>query len=130
VTGALADLVVVLHLAFIAFAIAGGLLALRWRRAPLLHLPAVAWSAFIEASGGVCPLTPLENQLRRSAGASGYTGGFVEHYVVPLVYPVGLTPAIQLALAGAVVLVNLLVYALVWRRRRTRRRGAHRPAQP
>ena len=73
------------------FVVAGGLLALRWSRAPGVHLPAAAWGVFIEISGGICPLTPLENSLRRSAGAAGYEGGFVEHYLIPLIYPEGLT---------------------------------------
>ena len=115
----LADAVVALHLAFIVFVVAGGLLALRWRWAPLVHLPAAAWGVFVEVTGRVCPLTPLENSLRQAAGASGYTGGFVEHYVVPIVYPAGLTPSVQLALAAVVVVANVIVYAAVgWRRRR------------
>lgn len=112
----LADLVLVLHLSFIAFAVAGGLLALRWRWVPWLHLPAVGWGVFVELSGRVCPLTPLENALRRSAGAEGYPGGFIEHYLVPLVYPPALSPSLQLVLAGLLVLANLLVYKWVWGR--------------
>ena len=117
-----ADAVRLLHLGFIAFAVLGGLLALRWRRAPWLHLPAVAWAAWIESSGGLCPLTPLENRLRVLAGQSGYPGGFIEHYLLPLIYPAGLTREVQLVLAGFVVLVNLAVYAWVWRRRASRAR--------
>jgi hypothetical protein len=113
-----ADAVLVLHLAFILFALFGGLLALCWRRAPLLHLPAVAWAAFIEIDGGICPLTPLENHLRALAGQSGYAGGFVEHYLLALIYPAGLTREIQLVLAAVVLMVNLAVYRFVWRRRR------------
>ena len=113
-----ADLVVLLHLSFIVFVVLGGLLALRWRRAPWLHLPAALWGVFIEVSGGFCPLTPLENFLRESAGACGYGGGFVEHYLVPIVYPAGLTPAVQWVLAGLLLAINGCVYALVWRRRR------------
>ncbi len=122
---ALADLVLVLHLAFIVFVVAGGLLALRWRWAPLVHLPAVLWGVFVEVSGGVCPLTPFENALRRAAGASGYSGGFLEHYLVPAIYPPALSHTAQLVLAGLVVLANALVYSVVWRRHRgTRRRLA------
>jgi hypothetical protein len=117
-----ADAVLLLHLGFIAFAVLGGLLALRWRRAPWLHLPAVAWAAWIESSGGLCPLTPLENRLRVLAGQSGYPGGFIEHYLLPWIYPAGLTREVQLVLAGFVVLVNLAVYAWVWRRRASRAR--------
>ena len=113
---ALADLVLVLHLAFIVFVVAGGLLGLRWRWAPLLHLPAALWGVFIEVSGRVCPLTPLENALRRAAGSLGYSGGFIEHYLIPVVYPSALSQRVQFVLAGLVVLVNALVYLVVWRR--------------
>ena len=114
---AFADLVLVSHLAFIIFAVAGGLLALRWWWLPLAHLPAALWGLYIELSGGMCPLTPLENALRRTAGESGYSGGFIEHYVVPVVYPAALSHSLQLVLAGLLVVANLLVYSLVlWRR--------------
>ncbi len=116
---ALADLVLVLHLAFIVFAVAGGLLALRWRWAPLVHLPAALWGVLIEVSGGVCPLTPLESALRCAAGASGYSGGFIEHYLVPTIYPVALSPRVGLLLAGLVVLANALAYSIVWWRCRS-----------
>jgi hypothetical protein len=115
---ALADTVLLLHLAFIVFVVAGGVLALRWRWAAVVHIPAALWGVFVEVSGGVCPLTPLENALRRAAGDSGYSGGFIEHYLAPAIYPPALSHSIQLVLAGAVVLVNLLVYSLVWRRYR------------
>ena len=118
----LADLVVVLHLAFIAFVVLGGLLGLVWRHAPWLHLPAACWGVFIELSGGICPLTPLEISLRRAAGEAGFEGGFVEHYLVPVVYPVGLTRELQLALAAFALGVNLFVYVWVWRRRNGSRR--------
>ena len=113
---ALADIVLVLHLAFIVFVVAGGLLALRWRWAPLLHLPAAFWGVVIEISGGVCPLTPLENALRHTAGSSGNPGGFIEQYLVPAVYPSALSHSAQLALAGLVVAVNIFVYLLVLRK--------------
>ena len=121
----LADLVLVLHFAFIVFVVVGGVLALRWRWVPLLHLPAAAWGVFIEATGGVCPLTPLENALRRAAGASGYSGGFLDHYLLPIVYPSSLSHSVQLVLAGLVVAVNALVYVAVlrWRRSRGPRAG-------
>ena len=117
---ALADLVLLLHLAFILFVVAGGLLALRWRWAPLVHLPAAVWGVFIEVSGGVCPLTPLENALRQAAGSSGYEGSFIEHYLVPVVYPESLSHPVQLVLAGLVVVANGIVYLAVFRRRRRR----------
>jgi hypothetical protein len=115
-----ADLVVLLHLAFIAFVAAGGLLVLRWRRVAWLHVPALAWGIFVEASGNLCPLTPLENALRRAAGEPGYAGDFVEHWLVPLIYPPGLTRGAQLALAAALVAGNALVY---WRVIASARRG-------
>jgi hypothetical protein len=118
---ALADLVLVSHLAFIVFVVAGGLLALRWWWLPLVHLPAALWGLYIELSGGICPLTPLENALRRAAGPAGYSGSFIEHYVVPVVYPPALSHSLQLVLAGLLALANLLVYSFVlWRR-------CHRP---
>ncbi|MDH3224105.1 MAG: DUF2784 domain-containing protein [Gemmatimonadota bacterium] len=115
----LADLVVVVHFAFIVFVILGGLLALRWRRAMWLHLPAAAWGFAIEAFGWICPLTPLENRLRRASGEAGYPGGFIEHYLIPIMYPAGLTRGVQWVLAGVVVLVNVALYTLVWRRHRS-----------
>lgn len=120
-TGLLADLLVVVHLLFVAFVMAGGFLLLRWPKLIGLHLPAALWGAWIEFSGGICPLTPLENRLRALSGEAGYHGGFVEHYLLPLLYPAQLTHAVQLVLGGAVVAVNLGVYAWViwvWRRRR------------
>jgi hypothetical protein len=113
---ALADLVLILHLAFIVFVVAGGFLALRWRWAPLVHLPAVFWGVFIEVSGGICPLTPLENALRRTAGSPGYPGGFIEQYLVPVVYPSALSHPFQIGLAGLVVVVNTFVYLLIFRK--------------
>ena len=115
-----ADAVLLLHLGFILFVLLGGVLAVRWRWAPLLHLPAMAWGVYIELSGGLCPLTPLENRLRIAAGDAGYTGGFIEHYLLALIYPAGLTPQTQYLLAAIVVGVNGLAYAWVWRRRRRR----------
>lgn len=120
----LAEIVLVTHLAFIIFVVAGGLLALRWRWAPLVHLPAALWGVYIALSGGICPLTPLENRLRRAAGSSGYSGGFIEHYIVPIIYPESLTDSFQLVMVGALVLANVAIYSVVlWHRRgRSRRR--------
>lgn len=113
-----ADGVVLLHGLFILFAVLGGLLA-AWRPwIAALHLPAAAWAAVIEVSGRTCPLTPLENRLRDLAGENGYGGGFVEHYLLPVIYPPGLTPAVQWTLAGLVVATNVAIYAWVLRRRR------------
>lgn len=113
----LADAVLLLHLAFIVFVVAGGLLLRRWPRLAWLHLPAVLWGVAIELYGGVCPLTPLENQLRQLGGEAGYAGGFVEHYLLPLIYPAGLTREWQIALALGVTALNLAAYMRGWRKR-------------
>ncbi|TLM67122.1 MAG: DUF2784 domain-containing protein [Deltaproteobacteria bacterium] len=115
-----ADLLVLVHLAFIVFVVCGGLLVLRWRRAALLHLPAVLWGVWIEFSGGICPLTPLEQNLRRQAGDAGYGGSFVEHYLIPVIYPGELTRPLQLFLGLLVIAVNLGVYGWLARRLRNR----------
>lgn len=107
-----------LHLGFIVFVALGGLLVLRWPRVAWAHLPCVAWGAAIEFVGWICPLTPLEWWLRERAGQAGLEGGFIERYLWPLVYPGELTREMQFALGAAVVVVNLLVYAVVIRRRR------------
>ncbi|SFP18664.1 Protein of Unknown function [Ectopseudomonas composti] len=112
-----ADALVVLHLGFILFVLFGGLLLLRWPRLLWLHLPAVAWGATVEFFHLLCPLTPWENQLRQPAGDAGYEGGFIEHYLIPLIYPAGLTPQIQLWLGGIVLLINATVYAYLLIRR-------------
>ncbi len=120
----LADLLVAVHLAFVLFVVFGGALAF-WRRwVPFFHLPAAVWGVFIELSGRVCPLTPLEVRFRRLGGEAGYEGGFVEHYLIPILYPSGLTREMQVQLGIAVGLVNLLLYgALVWRGRRLKGGG-------
>ena len=120
--GVLADLVVATHFLFILFMALGGLLTLRWRRFPWLHVPAAAWGVLLELRGWICPLTPLEIRLRRAGGDAGYDGGFVEHYLLPMIYPSELTREIQVGLGLALVVVNVLVYAFVRRalvRRRT-----------
>jgi Protein of Unknown function (DUF2784) len=111
-----ADLTVLVHAAFILFAVCGCLLVLRWPRTAWLHVPAVLWAAFIEFSGRICPLTPLENHYRELAGESGYSGGFIEHYVLPVIYPAGLTRDIQLWLGLGVLVVNIVAYGIVIRR--------------
>ena len=115
----LADAVVLLHAGFIVFVVLGGLLCLRWPVADALHLPAAIWGATVELSGAVCPLTPLENQLRAAAGEHGYAGGFIDHYLLPLIYPAALTRDWQWLLGAAVIVLNLAIYAMVvWRWRK------------
>lgn len=105
-----AEAVLLLHFSFIAFVLFGALLALRWRRVVLAHLPAAAWGCFVELTGRICPLTYVENDLRSRAGLSGYSEGFIEHYLLPVIYPAGLTRHVQFALAGLVVIVNVAAY--------------------
>ncbi len=121
----LADCLVFIHLAFVVFVVAGGFLilwrpSLRW-----IHLPAAAWGVLIEFSGWICPLTPWEQALRVKAGQVGYSGGFVDHYVLPILYPQGLTPGVQIALGLLVIGVNVGIYTFVGyrRARATKRRG-------
>jgi len=113
-----ADALLVAHLLFILFVLLGGLLLLRWRILALVHLPAMAWGAATEFFSLPCPLTGWENALRRAAGESGYDGSFIEHYLLPLIYPAGLTPGIQVWLGTLVLLVNALVYLWLLGRRR------------
>lgn len=113
----LADIIVVLHLIFIIFVVLGGLLVLKWRWMVWLHVPAAVWGALIEFVGWICPLTPFENRLRHLAGESGYTGDFVEQYLLPLIYPSGLTREIQIMLGIGVIAINLVVYFFVIRHR-------------
>ena len=113
----LADAILVLHFAFIAFVVLGGLLVLRWPRLGWLHLPAAAWGAGIAFIGGICPLTPLENHLRVLGGESGYSGGFIHHYLTSLIYPSGLTRTVQIGLGVFVIAVNVAAYAVLLRRR-------------
>jgi hypothetical protein len=113
-----ADAVVVFHLAYVGFVVLGGLLVLRWRGLAWLHVPAVIWGVFIEFSGRICPLTPLENHLRSLGGGAGYEGDFVERYLIPVLYPAGLRRDVQVVLGVFALTVNILVYVRVWRRRR------------
>ena len=110
----LADLIVVLHLGFIVFASLGALLAFKWPRIIWLHAPAVIWAAITEFMGLICPLTPLENWLRQQAGADPYQTSFISHYLLPLIYPPGLTPSIQWLLGGILVMLNVLIYAWLY----------------
>ncbi len=119
---ALADATVALHFAFIVFVVLGGALVWRNKAWAWLHVPAVAWVAWLEFTGAICPLTPLENALRARAGEGGYAGGFIDRYLIPIVYPAGLTADVQIVLGGLVVALNAVVYALAWRRHSQRAR--------
>jgi len=119
ITRFLADVIVLVHLAFILFVAAGGLLVFRWPRLAWMHVPAVVWGALIELAGWICPLTPLENRLRGAAGEATFDGGFIDRYIMPIIYPAGLTRGMQLTLGTVVIAVNLVVYgSLVFRRKR------------
>jgi hypothetical protein len=111
-----ADGLVLFHLMFILFVLFGGLLVLKWRHLIWWHLPAAAWGVAVEVFHLACPLTEWENRMRLAAGQTGYGGGFIEHYVWPVIYPAGLTPAIQLGLGAVVLVINVGVYFRVWRR--------------
>ena len=115
-----ADVVLLVHFAFVLFVVLGGALLLRWPKLAWIHLPAVVWAALVELNGWICPLTPIEIELRRASGEAGYTGDFLEHYIVALLYPEGLTRAIQIALAIVVVAINAAIYAAALRSRRHR----------
>lgn len=115
----LADLVMLLHFAYIVFVMGGAFLLLHRRWWMWLHLPAVAWGVWIECFAKTCPLTPLENSLRASAGEAGYPGGFIDHYIARVVYPEGLAARGQVAIGVFVVVVNAALYWWVWRRART-----------
>jgi Protein of Unknown function (DUF2784) len=115
-----ADAIVLLHFAFILFVLLGAWCVLRWKWIAWLHVPVFVWGALVEFLGAECPLTPLEQRLRAMAGDDGYSGGFVEHYVMPVIYPAGLTPTIQLWLGLFVVALNVAIYAFVVARSRRR----------
>jgi len=120
---ALADLVLVVHLTFVLFVVLGGLLVLRWPRAAWLHIPAAIWGVLIEYTGWICPLTPLENSFRARGGEMGYSGGFIEHYIQPLLYPAGLTRGTQIALGSFVLLLNLGAYGILLTKGKKPHRG-------
>ena len=117
----LADLVLVVHLLFIAFVVAGGFAAVRWPRLAWAHVPCFVWGALIEFAGWICPLTPLEVRLRIASGQAGYSGGFIERYLLPIIYPGALNREIQIRLGLAVLALNAVAYA--WLLRRLRRRA-------
>ncbi len=119
----LADLVVLCHLVFVLFAATGGLLALRWPVVVWIHVPAAVWGALIEFGGWVCPLTPLENWLRLRGNATAYSGGFIDHYIMPILYPSGLTREIQIILGLAILVVNASIYGYMIVRNRLKRQN-------
>jgi len=132
----LSDFVVLLHLAFIVFAVSGGILVIWWRKALWIHLPAALWATWIEFSGGICPLTHVENWLLVKSGLGGYHGDFIAKYILPVVYPANLTRKIQIALATIVIVVNLFVYGFIFMNRNKKwfqssrsRSRARRPAE-
>lgn len=120
------DALVVFHFAFVAFVMLGGMLALRWNRIGFVHIPCVLWVIWIETSGNICPLTPLENQWRERAGLDTYQGGFVDHYIMPVLYPEDLTRNMQIGIAVGLIVLNLLSYSTiaVLRYRRKQRTAA------
>lgn len=113
----LADGVVLLHLAFVLFVVFGGLLVMRYFWVALAHVPAFLWGAYIEITGGLCPLTGVENRLRQKAGEGGYDAGFIEHYIYPVLYPPGLTRTTQFWLATIVLALNGVIYGWILLRR-------------
>jgi len=115
---ALADLILALHLVFVLFVVLGGLLVLKWPRAAWFHIPAAIWGVLIEYTGWICPLTPLENSLRTRGGGAGYNGGFIEHYIQPLLYPAGLTRSTQVVIGSVLLLLNLTAYGIALSRSR------------
>lgn len=118
-----ADAVLLLHLAFILFAVLGGLLAVWWRGVLFIHLPAAAWGVFVELTGRICPLTSLENAFRISAGTAGYSESFVEHYLLGIIYPDGLTREVQYFLGALVGAVNVAIYLWLFYYFRQKNRG-------
>lgn len=120
------QLVVVVHFCFIIWVAVGGLLSMRWWRLAFAHLPALTWAVLLEWNGWICPLTPLENGLRAAEGAPVYDTGFVEHYLIPLIYPAGLTRSIQTELAVILVVVNGVAYAWMLRTHFLKRASSER----
>lgn len=116
----LANIVLLLHLTFIVLVVFGIFLVLWWPRLAWVHIPAVLWGAAITVTGKICPLTPLENRLRLRSGNDGYQGGFIDHYVMPIIYPPGLTREMQVAMGVVLLALNIAIYAWIWRKRRRR----------
>lgn len=121
----LADAVVIVHFAFVIFVVAGGLLMLRWPQLVWLHLPALAWGAWVEFAHWICPLTYLEDWLRGLSGSGVYRGDFVEHYLLPILYPARLTAGVQVLLGVLVLAINAAAYTGLWRSGAFRRKRQH-----
>jgi len=123
----LADIVTIIHLLFILFVIFGGFLVLKWRWIIYFHIPAAVWGALIEFKGWICPLTPWENQLRQAGGEAGYSGGFIEHYLIPVIYPDELTRQLQFILGVFVIVINIAIYSwIIYRWRKKANAGSER----
>lgn len=120
-----ADAVVIAHLVFILFVFLGGLTLFRWPRLVWVHIPAALWGGIVEFTGAPCPLTPLENLFRRAGNAESYSGGFVDHYIVPIVYPPGLTREVQWVLGGLILAINIAVYYRLLTRKRKLESSTH-----
>ena len=120
---ALADTTVVLHLGFVLFVVLGGLIVARWRRLAWVHLPAAAWAAWVEFADWLCPLTPVDNWLREQGGGTTYSSSFIEHYLLPILYPESLSRELQWVLGGAVLVINAVVYIVVFQRGVCRQKG-------
>jgi len=118
----LADIVVIFHLSFVIFSVIGGVLALKWRKIIWIHIPVVIWAVVIEFAGFICPLTPLENNLRFRGGESGYESDFIEHYIFPVLYPEGLTHTMQVIIGIFVLTVNIVVYSIIIHKIRKKRK--------
>ncbi len=114
----LAELVLLIHFSFILFVVFGGFAVLKWKRIIYYHIPAALWGIVIEITGWVCPLTPLEIELRVRAGSGFYTGGFIDRYLTPIVYPPGFTRQLQYYLAAGLIIINAAAYFLVWKKLR------------
>ena len=126
----LADLVVLVHLGFVVFVILGGLLVMKWAGLIWIHLAAVFWGIAIELSGWICPLTPLENWLRHKGGEENYQFDFVAHYLLPMLYPQGLTRGSQIVLGALVLVVNAAIYGWTFGQRKVQRSNLQRPSKP